>query len=176
MDKTVYLVRHCQATGQELDAELTEEGKEQAKELMRFFEKRNIKHIISSPFTRAIQSIEPTADSRGLQVEIDDRLAEHRLISKNIKDWLERLEESFRDMDLKMAGGESSREITKGGMEVLEAATDGTILATHSNMMGLLLIRIDGMYGFKEWKELSHPDVYEVKVKKDTYYVRRVWG
>ena len=157
MDKTVYLVMHCQATGQERDAELTEEGKEQAKELRRFFEKRNIKHIISSPFTRAIQSIKPTADSRGLQVEIDDRLAEHRLISKNIKDWLERLKESFRDMNLKMAGGESSREVTKGRREVIETATDGTVLATHSNLMGLLLIRIDSMYGFKEWKELSPP-------------------
>lgn len=49
MGKTVYMVRHCQATGQELQAELTDKGIEQAKELMRFFEKRNIKHIISSP-------------------------------------------------------------------------------------------------------------------------------
>lgn len=175
MDKTVYLVKHCQATGKERAAELTEEGKEQAKELMRFFETRNIKHIISSPFTRAVQSIQPTADSRSLRVEIDDRLAEHRLISNNIKDWLERLEESFRDKDLKMAGGESSHEITKEVMEVVEAATDGTVLATHTNIMGLLLIRIDGMSGLKEWKELSHPDVYEVKVKNDTYYARRVW-
>lgn len=176
MDKTVYLVRHCQAAGQELQAELTEEGKEQAKELMRFFEKRNIKHIISSPFTKAIQSIKPTADSLSLQVEIDGRLAEHKLISKNLKDWLERLEESVRDMDLKMAGGESSCEVAKRGMEVLEAATDGTVLATHRNTMGLLLMRIDGMQGLKEWAGLSHPDVYEVKVKKDTYYVRRIWG
>ena len=76
MDKTECLVRHCQATGQELQAELTEEGKEPAKVLMRFFEKRNIKHIISSSFTRAIQSIQPTADSLSLQVEIDGRLAE----------------------------------------------------------------------------------------------------
>lgn len=109
-------------------------------------------------------------------MEIDGRLAEHKLISKNLKDWLERLEESVRDMDLKMAGGESSCEVAKRGMEVLEAATDGTVLATHRNTMGLLLMRIDGMQGLKEWTGLSHPDVYEVKVKKDTYYVRRIWG
>lgn len=175
MDKTVYLVRHCQAAGQELQAELTDEGIEQAKELMRFFEKRNIKHIISSPFTRAIQSIQPTADNLGLQVEIDGRLAEHKLISKNLKDWIERLEESVRDRDLKMAGGESSREIAKRGMDVLEASTDGTVLVTHRNTMGLVLMQIDGMQGLKEWSRLSRPDVYEVKVKKDTYFVRRIW-
>jgi 2,3-bisphosphoglycerate-dependent phosphoglycerate mutase len=176
MDKTVYLVRHCQAAGQELQAELTEDGKEQAKELMRFFEKRNIKHIISSPFTRAIQSIQPTADSLGLQVEIDGRLAEHKLISKNLKDWLERLEKSVRDMDLKMADGESSREVAKRGMDVLKAATDGTVLVTHRNMMGLLLMQVDGKQGLIKWTGLSYPDVYEVKVKKDTYDVKRIWG
>ncbi|MFS0577316.1 histidine phosphatase family protein [Sporosarcina sp. 179-K 3D1 HS] len=175
MEKTVYLVKHCQATGQQPEAELTEEGKEQAKELHRFFEKRNIKHIISSPFTRAIQSIQPTAESQGLQVEIDGRLAEHKLISKNLKDWIERLEESVRDRDLKMAGGESSREIAKRGMEVLESATDGTVLVTHRNTMALLLMQIDGMQGLKEWSGFSRPDVYEVKVKKDTYFVRRIW-
>src|SRR5690606_7676788 len=113
-------------------------------------EGRNIKHIISSPFTRAIQSIQPTADRLGLQVEIDSRLAEHKLISKNLKDWLERLEESVRDMDLKMAGGESSHEVAKRGMEVLEAAIDGTVLTTHRNTMGLLLMQIDGLKGLKE--------------------------
>lgn len=105
MDKTIYLVRHCQATGQERQAELTEEGKEQAQELKRFFEQRNIKHIISSPFTRAVQSIQPTADSLGLMVEVDGRLAEHKLMLKNLKDWLERLEEFVRDMDLKLVAG-----------------------------------------------------------------------
>ena len=176
MDKIVYLVRHCQATGQEPNAELTEEGKEQAKELMRFFEKRPVQHIISSPFTRAIQSIKPLADSRGLQIEIDDRLFERRLLSESIKDWLERLEESFRDLELKMAGGESSLEVTQLGMEVLETAPDGTVISTHGNIIGLLLKRIDGLVGFKEWEELSHPDVYEVKVKKGDYVARRIWS
>ncbi|SOC41571.1 histidine phosphatase family protein [Ureibacillus acetophenoni] len=175
MDKTVYLVRHCQAAGQEMQAELTEEGKKQAKELMRFFEKRNIKHIISSPFTRAIQSIQPTADSLGLQVEIDERLSEHKLISKNLNDWLERIKESVSDRELKMAGGVSSREIAKSGMEVFETAKDGTVLTTHRNTLGLLLMQVHGMQGLKEWAGFSHPDVYEVKVKNGNYYVRRIW-
>lgn len=176
MVKTVYLVRHCQAEGQELEAELTEKGEVQAIELMHFFEKRNIKHIISSPYMRAKQSILPAADRLGLQVEIDSRLSEHRLISKNLNDWIERLEDSIRDKELKMAEGESSREVTKRAMEVLEAATDGTVLATHRNTMGLLLLHLDGMQGLKEWAGFSHPDVYEVKVKKDDYEVRRIWN
>ena len=176
MEKILYLVRHCQATGQELDAVLTEEGKEQAQELVRFFETRTIQHIISSPFTRAIQTIKPLADSRGLQIKIDDRLAERRLVSATLSDWVERLMNSFQDLELKMASGESSRKVTEMGMKVLETAPDGTVLSIHGNIIGLLLRRIDGLGGFKEWKELSHPDVYEVKVKKGDYIARRIWS
>ena len=175
MEKTVYLVRHCKAAGEEPDTGLTEEGKEQAKELMAFFKGRNIKHIISSPFTRAMESIQPTADSLGMQIEIDERLAEHKLISKDLEDWIERLKESIEDRDLKMVGGESSREVASRGMKVLEAANDGTVLSTHRNTMGLLLMKLDGMQALKEWVGFSHPDVYEVKVINDTYHVKRIW-
>ena len=39
MNKTIYLLRHCEATGQNPEAELTEKGKEQAEKLIHFFEK-----------------------------------------------------------------------------------------------------------------------------------------
>lgn len=175
MDKTLYLVRHCRAEGQAPDAELTEEGRKQSGELAGFFKDKEISHIISSPFTRAIQSIEQTADSLGLKMEIDGRLAERTLSSEDLPDWMERLEESFEDLDLKLAGGESSREAADRGMEVLEASPDRTILVTHGNLMGLLLKRIDGAYGFEEWKKLSNPDVYEVKVMGENSKIMRVW-
>jgi 2,3-bisphosphoglycerate-dependent phosphoglycerate mutase len=62
--KTLYIVRHCSATGQAPEAELTELGHQQAKELVSFFEKIEINHIISSPFTRARQSIQTTSHSK----------------------------------------------------------------------------------------------------------------
>ncbi|MDN4492591.1 histidine phosphatase family protein [Ureibacillus aquaedulcis] len=176
MDKTVYLVRHCHAEGEELHAELTEEGKEQAAMLMRFFQNLNIRHIISSPFTRAIQTLKPTADSLNLKIEIDERLTEHKLISKNLNDWLVRLEETVQDKDLKMESGVSSSEVAKRGMELLEAANDGTVLATHRNTLALILMRINGMQVLKDWAVMSQPDVYEVKVKDDIYSIKRIWG
>lgn len=176
MDKTVYLLRHCQAAGPESAAELTHKGKEQAIELIHFFEKLKVEHIVSSPFTRAIQSIEPTANRLGLQIKTDSRLGEHRLISENIQDWLKRLKESFQNMDLEMTDEESISEVTNKGMEVLEAAPDSTFLSIHGNIMGLLLKQINGVQGIKEWIELSHPDVYVVKREKGHYYARRIWN
>ncbi len=175
MNKTVYLVRHCQATGKESKAELTEKGQEQARELISFFKDRNIKQIISSPMKRAIQSVQPLANNLGKQIKIDDRLSEHKLMSKDLKDWLDRIEDTLKDQDLKMVDGESSRKIAARGMEVLEAAQDGTILSTHRNTMALLLIKLNGAKEIIDWTKLSKPDVYEVKKENDTYIVKRIW-
>ncbi|MDN7242015.1 histidine phosphatase family protein [Planococcus sp. N028] len=175
MEKTLYLVRHCKATGQAPEAPLTREGKEQAQSLVRFFAERDIKHIISSPFVRAVQSIEPLATSLDLPVEIDERLAERVLSTQDLPDWMDRLEESFQKLDLKFAGGESGFEAMKRGGAVLEAAPDQCVLVTHGNMMGLLLKQIDINFGFEEWIKLSNPDVYEIKIEDEKRKISRLW-
>nr|WP_316047012.1 histidine phosphatase family protein [Planococcus glaciei] len=142
MKKTIYLVRHCSATGQEPGALLTDAGEEQARQLAEFFQDKGITHIISSPFTRAIKSIEPAADNLGLGIEIEDRLAERVLSTANLPDWMERLKESFQDLDMKLSGGESGMEATERGMAALASAADRTVLVTHGNLLGLMLKKL----------------------------------
>ncbi|AQQ54569.1 histidine phosphatase family protein [Planococcus lenghuensis] len=175
MDKTVYLLRHCAAAGQEPSAELTEEGKEQAFQLVHFFNDRGIKCILSSPYTRAVQSVEPLANHLGLPLQTDERLAEQWLKSGNMKEWFVRIKESIQNRELEMTGGKSIDDLTAGAMEVFKEAPNGTVLCIHGNIMGLMLKQIDGVAGFKEWIGLSHPDVYEVNVKDGNYHVKRIW-
>lgn len=175
MKKTFYLIRHCKASGQEPDAELTAEGRDQAERLAEFFNGIEVRHIISSPFTRAIQSIEPLADVRGLPIEIDDRLAERVLSAEDLPDWMEKLEQSFTDLDLKFEGGESANEAAERGAAVMAEAEDGAILVTHGNLMGLLLKKFEKAYGFEEWKSLSNPDVFVLSIDGDAASVSRMW-
>ncbi|TWT27433.1 histidine phosphatase family protein [Planomicrobium sp. CPCC 101110] len=175
MEKTLYLVRHCKAAGQAPEAPLTPKGQEQAKSLAGFFKEREISGLISSPFVRAIQTIEPLASELNMAVEIDERLAERVLSTEDLPDWLERLEESFRDLDLKLSGGESGIEAMERGAAVLEAAPDKCVLVTHGNMLGLLLKQIDADFGFEEWMKLSNPDVYEVKIWDGNRAISRLW-
>ena len=176
MDKTIYLIRHCQATGQAPDAELTEMGKQQAQKLAEFLQKRQVDHVISSPFTRAIQSIEPAADLLDLPIEIDDRLAERVLSTEDLPDWMEKLEKSFGDADLTFAGGESGKEATERAMEAMNEMKDRTAAVTHGNLLGLLLKQIDAGYGFSEWKKLTNPDVYEVQIRSGHLSIARIWS
>ena len=65
MDKKIYVIRHCEAEGQSLEAQLTKRGVRQAADLTEFFADMKIDRIISSPYLRAIQSIERVAGQGG---------------------------------------------------------------------------------------------------------------
>ncbi|WP_240664117.1 MULTISPECIES: histidine phosphatase family protein [Paenibacillus] len=66
--KKIYFVRHAQATGQEPDAQLTDEGNLQAEQLADFMENVGVEYIVSSPWKRAVRTIQPLAERRHLQV------------------------------------------------------------------------------------------------------------
>src|SRR5207245_4789289 len=58
---TLYLVRHCRAAGQAPEAPLTAEGLAQAERLADVLAPLAPDRILSSPFRRAVQSVEPLA-------------------------------------------------------------------------------------------------------------------
>lgn len=174
--KTLYLVRHCSATGQAAEAELTETGHQQAQQLATFFEGIEIEQIFSSPFKRAQHSIKPTALVKNVKVTLDERLAERTLSTSDYPNWLELLEQTFVDMDLKLTGGESSREATARAINVINEAPTNSILVSHGNLISLLLKHVDNSYGFREWKTLSNPDVYQITVSTDGNSFKRMWN
>jgi 2,3-bisphosphoglycerate-dependent phosphoglycerate mutase len=177
MNQVLYLVRHCQATGQEPDAPLTETGQQQAIALAdRFFEVP-IERIISSPFVRAYQSIMPLSERFGLAVEVDERLIERVLSPVPLDNWRERLAETFVDLDLSFEGGESSRTAMTRGVAVVDQAlkqsTKPAVLVTHGNLMTLILKHFDEQVGYAVWENLHNPDVYCIEFSSEGASVER---
>ena len=79
----VYLVRHARAGHRETwEGEddslrpLDERGRRQAERLVAQLAEREFGRILSSPYARCVQSVEPLAAARGLAVEAVDALAE----------------------------------------------------------------------------------------------------
>ena len=78
----LYLVRHAHAGsrggGGELDEdrELSERGWRQAEGLCDALARHDIRRLLSSPFRRCVQTLEPLGRKLGLPVEVDRRLAE----------------------------------------------------------------------------------------------------
>jgi 2,3-bisphosphoglycerate-dependent phosphoglycerate mutase len=182
--KTIYLVRHCQATGQEKEAVLTAKGKEQAQKLAEFLKRENnISKIISSPYIRAIKTIEPYANEVQKAVISDERLGERILCNTPIDDWYEKLQLSFQDFSISLEGAESNDDAQKRGKACLEEYLRSTkngeavLFVTHGNLLTVLLHLFDQTIGFSDWKKLSNPDVYKVTLNPnfETSMIHRIW-
>jgi broad specificity phosphatase PhoE len=75
------LIRHAlplrSGPGEGADPELSDVGWQQARRLPNALDRHSIKRVVSSPQRRARQTAAPLADALGLDVEVDDRLAEY---------------------------------------------------------------------------------------------------
>lgn len=178
--KQIYLIRHCEAEGQPAEALLTEAGNNQAIQLAEFLSPYKIDRIISSPFKRAIQSIQPLARQKNIEVESNSRLSERVLSSENLPDWFEKLRATFEEMELKFEGGESSQEAMNRIVEVVEAVFNSeaknSIIVTHGNLMALLLKHYNDEFGFNDWINLSNPDVFQLTYEFNKVTFKRVWN
>jgi 8-oxo-dGTP diphosphatase len=78
----VYLVRHAHAgdrekwDGHDSDRALSEKGKKQAAGLVTRLQDQPVAQVMSSPYLRCVQTVEPLARARGLRVEDHESLAE----------------------------------------------------------------------------------------------------
>ncbi|MBD1371870.1 histidine phosphatase family protein [Hazenella sp. IB182357] len=166
--ETIYLIRHCQAEGQAADAPLTPTGEVQAEALGDFLAQFPIDTIVSSPYRRAVQSVEPLAKRLSQPIHIEPLFQERVLSDTSLPDWKLQLEQSFIDLDLRLVGGESSRDAMERGIKALEGMKkrggQHVVVVTHGNLLTLLLKSFDERFGFNEWEQMANPDVFQVDV------------
>jgi 8-oxo-dGTP diphosphatase len=79
---TVYLVRHAQAgeraawNGDDRSRPLSGRGRRQSEAIAKRTAHDDVTRLVSSPFRRCVETLEPLGERVGLPVEEDDRLAE----------------------------------------------------------------------------------------------------
>jgi 2,3-bisphosphoglycerate-dependent phosphoglycerate mutase len=177
--KTIYFVRHAKADGQEESAPLTEKGVDQARKLVDFFEGKSVDKIISSPFKRAVDTIQPLADFKGLPIVVDKRLSERVLSGVPLEDWQEKLKQSFENFEMVIDGGESHTAGMKRAISILEEVLNSEdnhiILVSHGNLTILLIRYFNESFGFEELMEMSNPDVFELVVSDEKSVLKRIW-
>lgn len=178
MSKTLYLVRHCQSSGQAPDAPLTIEGERQSLALAHWLGSAGIERLVSSTYTRAYQSFKPLADRLGLTINRDERLVEQTLSSLSLDDWRDRLAESFIDLDLCLEGGESSRTAMNRAIAAIDDAlkydVEITAIATHGKLLTLILKHFDDRFGYTEWENLTNPDVFQLEIGEQKQVIKRL--
>ena len=168
MIRRLLLVRHCESSGQEPEADLTAAGQAQARALAARLMPLSPDCIISSPFRRARQSAEPLGMALSLPIAIEPRLAERRLGAHPFADWRQGLRASFENLDRTYPDGESGRAAQQRARAAIDAALQGPhrlpVLFTHGNLLSLLLASVDGRFGYADWERLTNPDVFVLSI------------
>lgn len=178
--RTLVLVRHCQATGQQPTAVLTDAGVGQARRLADFLSAYLVDFIATSEYARARQTIEPFARSMGLSIHQDGSFNERVLSAKPLADWEDFVRRSFDDADLFAPGGESGGQVLSRADaalgDILDRGHRLPLVVTHGNLMALLLHAVDPTFGYRGWKSLTNPDVYLLSTDPDgSRRFKRVW-
>jgi 2,3-bisphosphoglycerate-dependent phosphoglycerate mutase len=188
MKTTIYMVRHAESPfefGQEKTRGLSEEGFEASRRVADILADVEIDHIVSSSYTRAIQTVQCLADRKGLPVIGYEELKERPIKGLDYKaPWEElvvAIERSFVDLDYVLEGGESTRETQQRAIPVIEEllreySGKSVVIGTHGNIMVAIMNYYDKNYGFEFWNRTSKPDIYKMTFTQNQLEsVERLW-
>jgi 2,3-bisphosphoglycerate-dependent phosphoglycerate mutase len=186
----IFLIRHAHSdySADEMRP-LSASGWEAAERVADALERRPIARIVSSPYTRALQTVEPLARRLGIEVECDPELRERRLTDRSKADFPDDLAATWKDFDLAYPGGETSHaaqlRVSRAIRKIAEAnagpgeaglhARDVAI-ASHGNAIALFLHTLDATVDFDFWRRMSVPDVYAIDTRGSwPWRFSRIW-
>jgi 2,3-bisphosphoglycerate-dependent phosphoglycerate mutase len=187
MDTIIYMIRHAESPfvfGHERTRKLSNQGAIDAKKVTAIMNEQKIDMVISSPYTRAIQTIEGIVDSKNIEVNVVEELRErqlkgaYKLPEEEIQ---QAIKKSYEDIDFNLSGGESVRDVQNRAIPIIKELlknyeTKTIIIGTHGNVMTIIMNYFNKEYGYHFWKNTSKPDIYKLVFSGETLkLVQRKW-
>lgn len=174
MNNIYYFVRHAHSTytPDEWTRPLSQKGLTSLSQL-KILENKPISAIYSSPYQRAIETIEPLALIFGLPIQLDKRLIERKLSSQQVSDqtFETTLKQLWQNPDSSLPGGESNLMAQKRSLAFLQKLEENhqdehIIISSHGNLICILLSYFDGQIHYDFWKQLPMPAILILKDEK----------
>lgn len=167
MNNTYYFIRHAHSnyTPDEINRPLSDKGQASLAQLD-FLADKSITAIYSSPYQRAIQTVESLAQSLKLAIQSDKRLIERKLSSQAIadRDFEQCLMQLWSRPTFSLVGGESNQQAQQRALAFLHELeskhqNEEIIISSHGNLICILLSAFDSNIDYNFWHNLSMPDV-----------------
>ncbi|AOZ91008.1 histidine phosphatase family protein [Paenibacillus crassostreae] len=187
MKTIIYMIRHGESPyneGNERIRGLTPKGKIDIEKVTKLLIDEGIDMIISSPYTRAILSVEGLAEHLKLDVKVFEDLRERHFGSYIIDnaELMSSIRESFNVPDYTLPGGESNADCQKRAISVLklilkEHRGKKIAIGTHGLVMTLMMNHFDPAFGLEFLNQLKKPDIYKMQFKDlELEVVTRMWN
>lgn len=167
----LYLIRHAESAPDfsmaEADWPLSPNGRVQAQRLATRLPEFAPTQLVSSPYRRAIDTLEPFAKARGMPIRVEADLRERHLRDGRVEDWDAFMRDLWADLDARMPNCESGTEcrcrVTRCLTAIADAPHDQTVLvSSHGNAIALFLNGIDASFGHDAWKQMRNASVVRV--------------
>lgn len=167
----LYFIRHAEPNYENHDdhsRELIPKGLQDSQHLVNLFKGIPIDHFVSSPYQRAIQTIEPLAKERKLSIELDDRLRERKITDQWIEDFTGFSNRQWEDFSYHLPGGESLQQVQDRNIEALQHLInhypDQTIvIGTHGTGLSTIVNHYKPDFGLQDFEKIKHLFPYIVK-------------
>lgn len=162
---TVFFLRHAQSDPAVFNSPirpLTAYGMETLKDVQTFFAPVPIHRVFSSPYKRAVDTVRPVADARGLPILTDKAFTEFHAgkCGRSGDEFFEYVKECFQKTTLSAPGGESLGQLQNRQLKslyaILRAYPDRNILVgTHGLALAALIHRFYPSFGFQGFLKIN---------------------
>ncbi|CAM3873384.1 histidine phosphatase family protein [Bacillus wiedmannii] len=188
MNTYIYMVRHGESSkleGSERTRGLTEKGSLDAHRITDILKTEGIDTFISSPYKRAVLTIEKTANFYEKEILIYENLKEC-MFSSGDQVILDRevyplVKKMFSDPDFALTEGESYKDCQRRVVKVLKEILmdfqgQKIVIGTHGLVMTLMMNYFDKQYGFEFLIHTSKPDIYKLEFNDEQLLnVKKLW-
>lgn len=128
--------------------------------------------VISSPYKRAIQTVQGVAKQFDLPIQIEEDLRERLLSKESVIDFEEAIIKVWENPTFSFEDGESNYIAQQRGVICIKNILKqyegkNIVIGTHGNIMVLIMNYFDSKYNFHFWKGLEMPDMYKLTFKKE---------
>ncbi|PLT30467.1 histidine phosphatase family protein [Peribacillus deserti] len=179
----LYVVRHAHShyNPDELGRPLSAKGTKDAKTVCQMLKNEKIDRIFSSPYRRAVETVETLSALVKKDIIIEDALRERTLSDVPLENFAFAIEKVWENSSFKWEGGESNNEAQQRGVKAIfnllhTYEGEKMVISTHGNIMVLIMNYFNPLYHFKFWKQLDMPDIYKLSFDGVTHVdVERMW-
>lgn len=188
MNTYIYMVRHGESPkleGNERTRGLTEKGSLDAHRVTDILKTEEIDAFISSPYNRAVLTIEKTAGFYEKEILIYENLKECMFLSEDQiisdKEVYPLVKKMFSNQNFALTEGESYKDCQRRVVKVLKEILmdfqgQKIVIGTHGLVMTQMMNYFDNQYEFEFLIHISKPDIYKLEFKDEQLMdVERLW-
>ena len=160
----VYFIRHAEpdlTNHDDLLRPLTEKGMQDRKIATDYLSDKKIDVVLSSPFKRAVMTLEDFAGKYGFNIETIDDFHERTVGTEWIENFADFAKNQWADFNYKLDGGESLSEVQTRNIAALKEVLrkyDGKNIAigSHGTALSTIINYYDKSYGYADFEKIRN--------------------